>query len=296
MGTRLRSDVGAEKTLNQFFKLCDQAGAHCAFSGGAKRRFAKLAAHLRAHPLTDVEGTYTFADLMSDTIAGLYSAAGWPDLTQYVADIEAEVKPKVRLQRLAAIRARLGVTANVREGYANEIEAPPGVTCSDTRNPTTLAAWQRAAARSERLHGYFGRLWTWNGSPCLAWPRTASQDRYSGGWTARTPHPVLVIGNYFDPVTRYGGAVAAAQLLPHARLLTYAGWGHTAFLTAGNHCVDRAVTTYLLTTRAPRPGSVCQPERSPFDPATIRHGTDRVAAAIIAPTLPFAVRRALLRR
>ena len=71
---------------------------------------------------------------------------------------------------------------------------------------------------------------------------------------------MLVIGNYFDPATPYGGAVAAAHLLPGARLLTYAGWGHTAFLSAGSHCVDRAVTTYLHTVRAPRPGSVCRPE------------------------------------
>ena len=108
---------------------------------------------------------------------------------------------------------------------------------------------------------------------------------------------MLVIGNYFDPATPYGGAVAAAHLLPGARLLTYAGWGHTAFLSAGSHCVDRAVTTYLLTFRAPRPGSVCRPEGSPFGPGMSRSGPGgAAAAAIIAPTLASSLRRALLPR
>jgi pimeloyl-ACP methyl ester carboxylesterase len=297
VGTRLRSDVGAQRTLKEFFRLCDQAGPNCAFSGGAQRRFAKLAARLRAHPITDPEGTWTFADQISVTLGALYSTTAWPDLANFLAVVEADLKPKVRLQRLAAIRTRLGVSAQAQENYPNEVEAGPGVTCSDTRKPSTLASWQRAATRSERLHGYFGRLWTWVGSQCLAWPRLAGQDRYTGGWTARTPNPVLVLGNYFDPATRYGGAVAAAHLLPNARLFTYAGWGHTAFLSAGNYCVDRAVTTYLLTARAPRPGSVCRPEGSPFGPGMSRaRPVGGAAAAVTASTLPSSVRRALLHR
>ena len=62
---------------------------------------------------------------------------------------------------------------------------------------------------------------------------------------------MLVVGNYFDPATRYDGAVAASRLLPNSRLLSYAGWGHAAYL-AGNFCVDSAVTRYLVT--RPHPG------------------------------------------
>ena len=36
--TRLQSDVGAQATLNEFFRLCDAGGARCAFSGGAAAR------------------------------------------------------------------------------------------------------------------------------------------------------------------------------------------------------------------------------------------------------------------
>jgi len=40
---------------------------------------------------------------------------------------------------------------------------------------------------------------------------------------------VLVIGNIFDPATPYEDAVAMADELAHARLLTVAGYGHTSF-------------------------------------------------------------------
>jgi hypothetical protein len=105
---------------------------------------------------------------------------------------------------------------------------------------------------------------------------------------------VLVVGNYFDPATRYKGAVTASRLLPNSRLLSYAGWGHTAFF-AGNYCIDAAVTRYLVTTRPPAEGSVCQPAGSPFGPAAARAATPGAKLAIAA-LLPAAVRQAMMPR
>jgi hypothetical protein len=62
--------------------------------------------------------------------------------------------------------------------------------------------------------------------------------------------------------------VAASQLLPGSRLLSYAGWGHTAYFSAGNFCVDSHVTRYLLTGDVPAAGTVCEPEGSPFGPTS----------------------------
>jgi len=45
-----------------------------------------------------------------------------------------------------------------------------------------------------------------------------------------------VIGNLFDPATRYQGAVAAAALLPNSRLLTVHAWGHTSLFRS--QCAD----------------------------------------------------------
>jgi len=294
LGARLRSDVGAQKTLNEFFRLCDQAGpAGCALAGSSARRYAALAARLRAHPQEIPGGTVTYALFVSGTLGALHSSHTWPDAATFFADLEKRAKPAVLARDLAILRSRLGLGAAAQEPYPNVLEGKPAVACSDANNPDTFTAWTTAAARTERQHGYFGRPWTWSWSECLTWPKTAGQDRYVGPWTARTARPVLVVGNYFDPATHYGGAVAASQLLPRSRLLTYAGWGHVAYL-AGNFCVDRAVTRYLVTVRTPAAGKVCRPEGSPFGPGEAVSGSGP-AALIAAATLPEAVRRALSR-
>jgi pimeloyl-ACP methyl ester carboxylesterase len=49
--TRLRSDAGAQATLEEFFRLCDSGGPNCAFAPGASDRFAALADRLRTGPI-----------------------------------------------------------------------------------------------------------------------------------------------------------------------------------------------------------------------------------------------------
>jgi pimeloyl-ACP methyl ester carboxylesterase len=300
VGTRIGSADGAAQTLGEFFRLCDAAGPDCAFSGDASERFAALAARLRANPVTitdPVTGetfTFTYNDLIAVTLSALYAPPIWPDLALFLADLEAQVPPAVLGERLAAIRTKLGLSGVAQEEYPNDVEGSPGVTCSDTINPRSFQAWQSAADRNATRYGYFGRIWNWAWSACRAWPRTAGQDRHLGPWTTRTSSPVLVVGNYFDPATRYQGAVTAARLLPNSRLLSYAGWGHGAYFIAGNFCVDSAVTRYLLTGRVPPAGTVCRPEGSPFGPtsAAMLRAAQQTRAGLTAATLPPAVREA----
>jgi hypothetical protein len=299
--TRLRSDEGSQRTLGEFFRLCDAAGTDCAFSGNAQARYAALAQRLREHPIVieDPAGgtfTFTFADLVAVTLGAMYSPQAWPGLAEFLTQVEAQAAPPALGQALAKVRTALGLDAPTQEPYPNFIEGFPGVGCSDSVNPNNFDAWRQAAADSERRFGYFGRLWTWGSSVCLPWPKSAGDDRFLGPWTARTSSPVLVVGNLFDPATRYQGAVTAARLLPNSRLLTYAGWGHAAFLIRGNFCVDSHVTTYLVTTRVPPAGTVCQPAGSPFGPQGPAAQAQATAAASVGvPLLPEAVRRVLTR-
>jgi len=77
-------------------------------------------------------------------------------------------------------------------------------------------------------------------------------------------------------------------------LLSYAGWGHAAFLVAGNFCIDSTVTRYFLSTRVPAAGAVCQPEGSPFGPlAASAQARAKAAATVGGALLQEAARRAL---
>jgi hypothetical protein len=211
--------------------------------------------------------------------------------------VERAASPARVEKSLAILRDKLGLGHARQQPYPNFVEGFPGVLCSDATNPESYRAYSAAADRAARAYGYFGRIWNWAGSVCTVWPERTQSDRYTGPWAARTANPVLVVGNYFDPATRYEGAVTASRLLPNSRLLSYAGWGHTAFLQQGNFCVDAAVTAYLTTMKLPSAGKVCRPIGSPFGPLQAR-STARTAAvaALAGTTLPPVVREAFRMR
>jgi pimeloyl-ACP methyl ester carboxylesterase len=296
--TRLRSDQGAQATLGEFFRLCDQAGPDCAFSGDSAARFAALRQRLLAGPiLVELDGEsfpFTYTDLIFSTLGALYSPFAWPFHAEFLALLEASASPAVLGAALADVRASLGyVNKRGFPRYPNFLEGFPAVACSDSDNPDSHAAWFAAAEDAEAQFGYFGRAWTWVSSICAVWPGVGA-DRYTGPWNADTANPVLVVGNFFDPATRYQGAQTVAGLLPNSRLLSYAGWGHTVYWGVSS-CVDAAVNAYLIDGVLPAQGTVCQPEIDPFAPvqpnpaaagAKLR-GTGRAAL------LPEATKRAL---
>ncbi len=191
---------------------------------------------------------------------------------------------------LQALRARLGAGFQ-QEDYPNFVEGFPGVACSETHNPSNVGAWSRAARAQDRQFPYFGRPWTWFTSVCEPWPGW-DDDHYDGPWNHTTANPVLVVGNRFDPATPYHGAVTVDRLLPRSRLLTLAGWGHTSLFASA--CVDAYVNTYLLTSRVPPKGTVCEPDVVPFaEPAAATQAAQAAGASSKAALIPPMLRRML---
>jgi pimeloyl-ACP methyl ester carboxylesterase len=265
--TRLRSDQGAQVTLEEFFRLCDEAGPRCAFANRAAERFAALADRLRDDPAEVVlpdgtTDTIGYADLIGLTLGALYDPEVWTLLADGLADVERQTAAPVRVSaRFAAPDPRPPYLApGAPDDYRNELEGFPSVACSDSVNPGDYAAWSWAGAAADRL-SLFGRAWTWASSLCADWPWT-DQDRYLGPFDRATPHPVLVVGNRFDPATRYEGAVTLADLLPRSALLTVDGWGHTSLLRST--CADQVVARYLLDGATPAPGTACAQDVLPF--------------------------------
>jgi pimeloyl-ACP methyl ester carboxylesterase len=289
--TRLRGAKGAYETLQEFLRLCDAGGPNCAFSeGNPARRFDRLAKRLLREPVefTDpVSGEVilvTYAELIGTTLGVLYDPSIWPLWAEILQQLDELTSRGAAAADLKTLRARLGAGFQ-QEPYPNFIEGFPGVACSETQNPDNVRAWARAARAQDRRYPYFGRPWTWISSICEPWPGW-DRDHYDGPWDRRTANRVLVVGNRFDPATPYHGAVVVDRLLPRSRLLTLAGWGHASlFLSA---CVDAHVNRYLLTTRVPPRGTVCQPDVVPFaQPAaaqTLQAGASS-KAALIPPML-----------
>ena len=288
--TRLRSDEGAQETLERFFELCDEAGPDlCAIAPDAAERYAALADRLRDEPVTVVdpesgdEVPITYQDLIAITLGSLYDPFSFPFLADLIALIESEGTP----QQLGAALARLDDASGVVDTdgmpdpdddafpevpeYDNFVENFPGVVCSDTDNPRSYQSWVRAGARADARFGYFGRIWTWASSPCAVWP-FHDRDRYTGPWQTSTATPVLVVGNLYDPATRYEGAQEVRRLLSNSALLTVDVPGHTSLGISA--CAGAITGAFLVDPDGTAPavdGQVCPQEFNPFElPATMQ--------------------------
>jgi pimeloyl-ACP methyl ester carboxylesterase len=305
--TRLGSAKGAYQTMQEFLRLCDAGGSNCAFSeGNPVRRFDRLARRLLREPVELVDpGTgetilVTYAVLISGTLNVLYDPFLWPEWAGILQQLDELTSPaaaaaglQARQDRLGAdfraLRARLG-RGFQQEEYPNFIEGGPGVYCSETHNPDKVRAWSRAARAQDRKFPYFGRPWTWTSSTCQPWPGW-DKDHYDGPWDRTTANQVLVVGNLFDPATPYHGAVTVDRLLPRSRLLTLAGWGHTSLLLSA--CIDAHVNRYLLTSRVPPKGTVCEPDVVPFAQPAPAPALQATAASSKARLVPPMLRRML---
>jgi hypothetical protein len=108
-----------------------------------------------------------------------------------------------------------------------------------------------------------------------SWP--IAEDRYAGSGLPRRQAPALIVGNYFDGITDYAGALSSAALLPDSRLLTYAGWGHRAL--GVTPCVTDHVIAYLLYGTLAPEGTVCAAAPNPF--VAIQQKKARAAAGAL---------------
>ena len=185
--TRLRSDAGAQATLDEFFRLCDEAGPDgCAFAGDSAQRFAALADLLsrdrsrsstpspasRSYPLLRFDRIYSWAALRLVQLAGARPV---------LALIEQHASPEEIGEAMAAVEAKVGLAAGSlpEPRYPNFVEGFPSVSCSDSVNPDDHGYWSIAGAESDAQFGYFGRIWTWVSSICAVW-QGFDQDRYLG--------------------------------------------------------------------------------------------------------------------
>jgi pimeloyl-ACP methyl ester carboxylesterase len=269
-GRQIESDrVATQEEFDEFLRLCKEAGPACAFGDGKRtaKRWETLARTIEKEPVDLGDGfLYTYDFLIADATSAMYSPEIWggPEgygaFLDFVADAalgDQSAKAKARAVRRGLVQALS--PPQPEPDYDNGLDAYFGNQCADTEYPDSFFEF-RVIDRYARAGSRFGPYWWWFNSPCAEWP--VAKDRYVGPWTARTSAPVLVVGNFFDGVTGYAGAKATDRLLRNSRLLSYAGWGHTAY--GRNLCTQEYVDAYLLEGVLPPLGTVCPANPNPF--------------------------------
>jgi pimeloyl-ACP methyl ester carboxylesterase len=285
-GRQIRSDrVATQEEFEEFLRLCDNAGRQCAFwtdKTRSAKRWERLARAIRREPLELPNGfRYSYDFLIGDATSAMYAPESWDGpngaaaLFDFLADaaLDGDARAAADAVRVREALDELLTAPAAEADYNNGLDAYYGNQCADTQYPRAFPAWLQID-RYARAGSRFGPYWWWGNAGCIHWP--VNDDRYVGPWTARTSAPVLVVGNFYDGVTDHAGAVASHQLLRNSRLLSYAGWGHTAYGRSG--CITEYVDRYLLTVSLPPAGTVCPANPNPFRPAARQ---SRTAAPLV---------------
>lgn len=137
--------------------------------------------------------------------------------------------------------------------YDNSSDAFYAVSCLDRPWDGTVDDVKALAEQWKATAPTFGPALAWGMLPCKDWPATSTPITHA---TANGSNPILVVSTKNDPATPYQWGAQLADELDNARLLTYDGYGHTAY-SQGSSCIDEAVDAYLLKGTMPKDGLVC---------------------------------------
>ncbi|MFI2378082.1 alpha/beta hydrolase [Streptomyces sp. NPDC018964] len=209
---RLAADeaASAEEVFGQFAEWC-RSDASCALYGRDVR--AEYRALLDRAPLpAAASGTEVTADQLGfGTYAKLIFRSSWSRLAQDLADARTDASA------FAAVGA---------QSAAYRV-----ITCHDM--PTGDLGYEEFRARLAEVRRLAptvqGHIESWDvQAGCLGWP-----VRPANAWgpirVSGTP-PLLVVAGTHDPATPLSWGQGMASQIEGARLLTWAGPGHTAFL------------------------------------------------------------------
>ena len=240
--------------MTRFARSCSRL-ASCPYPGSASRVLAEinaLLARLDKTPMrTEKRETLTQSQALSALFWGMYSRDYWPNLRDALS--EAARGNGTYLLMLADLSAdRTGPNTY----GSNQNSAFYAISCWDSPAAPD-AAGLAAAARTWSTKApvpEMARALAWGNAPCSTW--FGHSELAPAPASSTTDAPILVIGTTYDPATPYPWAVALANQLSTARLLTYAGDGHTAFGN-GNECIDNAVNDFFGNGTVPTRGTRC---------------------------------------
>ena len=256
-------DTGSDSDLvfEKFLSLCEHAGPNCKLTGhgDVTARVQTLLARLRQGsipaPRAPAPHELRYGDAQTVIWSLLAKPANWPKLADMLNQAADSDGSDLEISFL-----------ETRDSLLTALVSATALQCAD--KPLlplgTVLTWPKVMQHltTTNFLGSAEGWWLW--APCASW-QARSSERFTGPWTATTANPILVIGNRYDPRTKFANSVLASRRLGNAVLLTLDGYGHTSDSDV-SVCIDNAVTNFLVTKATPPVGTICQPDHAPFDP------------------------------
>jgi len=220
----------SDATWDEFFKGCLAAGrANCALArDGAtyeqlREKVYDLINTLKYDPLPLDGELVDYTAVKAAIIAFMYKPVLWPTL--------AAALDGLLTGNLAPVQA----LASGAQGGGPKNEATQGIRCSDkmarvSKRADMMPVIRRFAEKS-RL---FGDFWTLVEMQCAQW-KLPAKEIYRGDFKVKTKHPILVVGNTWDPITPLVSARNASNTFEGSVLLEQRGHGVSRTLTSPAH-------------------------------------------------------------
>lgn len=236
----LEQGHGFEVALRAYVANCVDLG-DCFLGDSVDAGVERIQRFLRdvdQQPMDVGDRQFRIGNAFYGVILPLYSRDSWVYLSAALKDaFSGDAGSLLYFSDLYASR-------NAAGGYDdNSIEANYVINCLDQPLVVDPARVPSDYADFEEASPTFGRALAWAQTGCNDFTARASEPPPSG--SAAGAAPILVIGTTRDPATPYSWAVALAEQLSSAVLVTRHGDGHTGY-NSGNECVDLAVEDYLV--------------------------------------------------
>jgi pimeloyl-ACP methyl ester carboxylesterase len=251
--TQVEQSVGFERALQLFLDDC-AGDDSCAFHsrGDPAAAYDELRARVARTPLpADEAGS-------GRTLSGTTFDIGVTQLLYEGRDgwslLASDLQTAADGDGSALLSDSDDYTGRSSDGTYDDIqEAFLAISCLDGPDLGGLDGLRVIEDRAAREAPRLGRTIVNNSLPCAMWPVPVE--------VAPVPHavgapPIVVLGTTDDPATPFVWAEGLAATLDSGTLVTVEGERHTAF-AAGNDCVDRVVTRYLVRLAVPAAGKRC---------------------------------------
>ncbi|QWF77435.1 alpha/beta fold hydrolase [Amycolatopsis sp. CA-230715] len=243
--------------LSRFFDWCAGAPAACGFGDGHPvASFLSLQRELDRNPVRDQQGAF------------VANAATMAVELSFAVNRGKKNWPKLGTD-LKAAQGRGGpLLAPFEDSTVAMLNANTAVECADRVFPGGLRPLRAKLAANVRRGPLLGPALGYgppsydhsHATACTQW-QAPRLSRYAGPWNAAGSPPILVTGTVGDPDTPFEDAVTLSRTFDNARLLVFAGEGHSAMRRSA--CATEHEVRYLVDKALPPKGTVCADEPQP---------------------------------
>lgn len=229
---------GIDRVFTTMGEACDNAPS-CPLhdDGGLASAYDELARRIDTGAV-QVAGVGP-TQLAYAVFSATYSDARWPMLWEAID---------------RGLRSDLRGVSDMARWFTGLVDYPSFalISCLDAPHAMGADAWRATTDEMASRSSRFGRIAGNELLPCAFWPAATHRPHRV---TASGAPTVLVIGSTGDAATPYDQAVAVADDLSSARLLTVERAGHVAI--DRSPCVDDVVSAYLAHLTVPPDGTRC---------------------------------------